>query len=111
MSHKHTPGPWSVFSEESFGVRPGIEATELDFSVVMFGASDDDAGVRGRTPEEAEANAQLIATAPDMLDALVLILPLAKGYAPEGQTAEAKRTCDAWIAFAEAVIAKATATT
>lgn len=44
----------------------------------------------------------------ELLNALNLILPLAKGYAPAGQTPEAKRTCNAWISAAEAAIAKAT---
>ncbi len=36
--------------------------------------------------------------------ALELILPLAKGYAPEGQTDTAKRTCRSWIEVAEAAL-------
>lgn len=36
--------------------------------------------------------------------AVRLILPLAKGYAPEGQTASARASCDRYIAAAEAAI-------
>jgi len=43
----------------------------------------------------------------DLLDALALILPLAKGYRPEGQTDTARRTCQSWIEAAEEAIAKA----
>jgi len=38
-------------------------------------------------------------------DALRLVLPLAKGYAPEGQTATAKATCRSWIEAAEEALA------
>ena len=40
----------------------------------------------------------------DLLEALELILPLAKGYAPKNQTDSAKRTCRSWIASAEAAL-------
>lgn len=43
----------------------------------------------------------------ELLDALVLVLPLAKGYRPEGQTDAARRTCNSWIEAAEAAVAKA----
>jgi hypothetical protein len=65
---KHTPGPWTVFSD-SYGDRPGIEADA--FSVVIYGyGEDDDGGVQGKSKEEELANAYLIAAAPDMLEAL-----------------------------------------
>jgi len=68
---KHTPGPWRYIrcSDEEFS-HPGIEALNDTFSVVILGFKDDpndDGGVRGRTAEEAEANAHLIAAAPDLL--------------------------------------------
>jgi len=34
---------------------------------------DDDAGIRGRTPEEMMANARLIAAAPELLEALEVL--------------------------------------
>ena len=43
----------------------------------------------------------------DLLKALELILPLAKGYAPKGQTDAAKRTCRSWITEAEAAVDRA----
>ena len=45
----------------------------------------------------------------ELLDAIQLILPLAKGYAPAGQTDTAKRTCRSWIEAAEEAVAKADA--
>lgn len=68
MTTKHTPGPWESMQNDPVMVRPGIEAPALNFSVVLFGADDDDGGIRGRTPEEERANARLIAAAPDLLD-------------------------------------------
>lgn len=50
----------------------------------------------------------LEASAADLLEALLLILPLAKGYAPEGQSLTARQTCNSWITAAEDAIAKAT---
>lgn len=76
MTNQHTPGPWESVQNDPVMVRPGIEAPALNFSVVLFGADDDDGGVRGRTPEEEQANARLIAAAPDLL-------ALAKQYAKE----------------------------
>lgn len=37
-------------------------------------------------------------------DALRLILPLAKGYSPSGQTATARATCNSWIETAETLL-------
>ena len=59
-THTHTPGPWSV---ETKGSRHFIDgADELTVAYV------DRAGVRER--QTYEANAQLIAAAPDLLEAL-----------------------------------------
>lgn len=67
---EHTPGPWAVFSpgDEAW---PGIEATDLSVSIAVFEDQESgDAGIQGRTREEAIANARLIAAAPDLLRAL-----------------------------------------
>lgn len=47
----------------------------------------------------------------EVLTALKLILPLAKGYAPEGQSKQARHTCDDWIAAAVAAVERAESTT
>jgi len=52
-----------------------------------------------------EANA-LRADLGELATAINLILPLAKGYRPEDQTASARVTCQSWITAAEAAIAK-----
>jgi len=75
---KHTPGEWFI-EKELPTEHPGIESNVFGkfFSVVIWGnaeATNDDSGVRGRTPEEAMANAHLISAAPDLLDALEAIM-------------------------------------
>lgn len=102
----HTPGPW-VLSD--------CEEDEYGLPYYIIGPTD--AG--GSTfveeqicqvwcPEhDLEANARLILAAPDLLDAIKLVLPLAKGYRPDGQTETARKTCDSWISVAEEIVAKA----
>jgi hypothetical protein len=66
MKAKHTPGPWVVFG--CLDRFPGIEAADL--SIVIWGDKHDESGVKGETHEESIANANLIAAAPDLLEAL-----------------------------------------
>jgi len=91
---KHTPGPWEVnlFDDTE---RPGIKAD--NFSVVFFGVRDeDDAGVWGRTAEEEIANARLIAAAPDLLKACMMM-----------DKAMTEQQVDKALDFVNAAIAKA----
>jgi hypothetical protein len=68
---KHTPGPWGA---SNFGPGKGaweITAEETGQSIGVIGAM--------RTPEEVEeANARLIAAAPDLLEALAQARELVK---------------------------------
>jgi len=71
---KHTPGPWHVYNMGNYF---GIDAGNGngygpdDRTIVTFGDADDDLmGVRGDTYEEMKANANIIAAAPEMLEAL-----------------------------------------
>lgn len=97
----HTPGPWQVVPPER----------AMHYWVV----GDSDCGsIADCSPpgpwmsfEEAAANARLCAAAPDLLATLKLILPLAKGYAPEGQSKQARSTCNDWIAAAVAAVERA----
>lgn len=57
---KHTPGPWEC--------RPSMEYP-WDYEISAPASED-----RGEDPGEAEANARLIAAAPDLLAALVNLL-------------------------------------
>ena len=73
MTRKHLPGPWFVSRDE----RPGMEWNNHIASVEhphlevcsMFHTKDRDGNERG------EANARLVAAAPDMLEALECLLP------------------------------------
>lgn len=58
----HTPGPWKVYRPDSVRDSLGIDAK--DETVVLF---DDRAGIIG---ENREANARLISSAPELLEAL-----------------------------------------
>lgn len=53
-------------------------------------------------------DARLIVSAPELLQALELVLPLAKGYRPPKQSDSARLSCRRWIETAEAAIARAT---
>lgn len=71
MSAKHTPGPWSIITSETCDLYAGIESDDFSIVVIGYPEEDDDGGVRGKTPEEALANAHLIAAAPELLEALI----------------------------------------
>lgn len=75
MKPKHTPGPWKV----AHGMRGlqnlkvhGVENNE-GLGIVNCG-----------TGKDGEANARLIAAAPDMLEALKLIVKMGNDSSPEG---------------------------
>jgi len=88
MKTKHTPGPWLASgkggthdggsSKQHPCFRGSIDAGLSD--IVQFGCF---LGVQGRTPKEAEANARLIAAAPELLEALRLHLEFLKSL-PRG---------------------------
>jgi hypothetical protein len=68
MSAKHTPGPWGFRPFPAYGY--GIVASDNpqgreSFAVVHFADS-----ARGRTTEQAKADAHLIAAAPMLLEVL-----------------------------------------
>lgn len=95
--NKHIEGPWMLHDMEAFTVvtekKPGR------FIALCDGKEN--------TEEENEAHTCLVIASLDILKALELILPLAKGYAPEGQTDTAKKTCQSWIDVAEEAVTKA----
>lgn len=70
---KHTPGPWSIqygIRGEDGPYRPGIDSDATDFTIILWGEEFEEVGIRGRTPEEARANARLVAAAPVLLGTL-----------------------------------------
>lgn len=103
MNTEHTPGPWHFEPDDR------NRGDALDRFVITGGElSDyDDGPMLSLVDFMREADARLIAAAPDLLAALKLILPLAKGYAPDGQTRSARDTCNSWIEIAMAAIARA----
>lgn len=110
MSTQHTPGEWTIFEGGSDRDFPGIEAD--DFSIVCFGDSDDPndmCGVRGRTLDEAWANARLFRAAPDMLKALKQhdAYMLDAGYSGPESDALHPKAAENWRRV-RAAIAKAT---
>lgn len=62
---KHTPGPWRVYVPESVGATFGVDSVDGN-AVVWFGPTSDD-GIR------RIEDARLIAAAPDLLEALILL--------------------------------------
>jgi hypothetical protein len=66
---QHTPGPWKL-AENPIGWQPLISAEVADSIGPIWHVGI--ANARGRSHEEAKANARLIAAAPDLLAALKL---------------------------------------
>ncbi|HHP7108570.1 TPA: hypothetical protein ACSFAI_001539 [Pseudomonas aeruginosa] len=88
---KHTPGPWHVGGPN--------KCTIYDKHCQRLANSFEGVMATQRTDSECEANARLIAAAPELLDALVNLLPLISPLKAEIQQ----------VANASAAIAKATA--
>lgn len=68
MESKHTPGPWSVETRHIVHAILDTKGQEITFQDV---SPQKDAGSitsRGRSPEETQANARLIAAAPELLE-------------------------------------------
>jgi hypothetical protein len=71
-----TPGPWTV-DDVAPGVTDELEITAQGFSVAsVWGGID----VQDDTNPTMHANARLIVAAPELLDALTLVLPLAEQF-------------------------------
>jgi hypothetical protein len=69
-THTHTPGPWRVKKEEKFLVMGTFITVRDSHDGVIAGTHVDD-----------KANARLIASAPELLAALILAVPLMQRYA------------------------------
>lgn len=95
MSTKHTPGPWFVDEESPLDVRTNGVGKLMWICDAPDGY--DTSNIEGM--KQREANARLIAAAPDLLEALEVVL-----CELEAQDIHAP----ARIAFAKAAIAKAT---
>lgn len=84
MTINHTPGPWSTEYDGSIVMRDQIVSSPI--------APD------GATKEERRANAQLIAAAPELLDALRKIAFECASYNDCWETAQAAIAKATWSA-------------
>lgn len=103
---KHTPGPWAVHREEKTGNVPYVVAPDL---LTMIADVNTVERHILHAPEDAEANARLIAVAPELLEALEqaaaayeLLIVSTLGFTPEERSAMEKD-----LALFEAAIHKA----
>lgn len=69
MSAEHTPGPWEYFDHPAYTNVFTVGPREFK-TVAEVRAGNEEDGL----PEQTEANARLIAAAPDLLAALLAIL-------------------------------------
>lgn len=75
MKSKHTPGPWKVIKSEMHGepmLYVGTPQSTTDFT--LGGLEKHAAYILGGCPSETEANARLIAAAPELLAAAKLVM-------------------------------------
>lgn len=99
---KHTPGPWKVSAPGSFSSGINVHAGEANKGTATYIAL---AGERGTECEaESLANARLIAAAPMLLEALVVLVDHAQETHPHFESPRGQ----ADIAAALAAIARAT---
>lgn len=100
MTHSHTPGPWHIRNGADFEVYEGGDDPHTVASGELVVAHI------SRQAGKSNANAHLIAAAPDMLDMLYTVLPYIKtleqdkGYKP-GAVNTISRQIQAAIAKAE----------
>ena len=89
----HTPAPWKV-NESDFLVY--VEGSEEDYCICSVQALRTNSIP---SPEIAISNAHLIAAAPELLEALIELIPIIVVTFPQQQ--------ETWLANARAAIAKA----
>ena len=76
MSNQHTPGPWIVATDKVSVL--SITAVDMANQKPCPKVVDCASGYDAMSYEEAQANARLIAAAPELLEALVSMLHLRK---------------------------------
>lgn len=106
MNYQHTPGPWIIEDR--------VPGREIGYRAIVAGdnpAIDRECGETICNPSPmGEANARLIAAAPDLLAAALCALADLEGVLPEADPS-GDRTHPAWATLDDlrAAIAKATA--
>ena len=74
MKTKHTKGNWKAFEKTEFWeVHTDLEEKHLCLNIMIFGKDENDQLTDLHLTKENEANAKLIAAAPDLLEALMNI--------------------------------------
>lgn len=68
LTVKYTPGPWAIGGPDDAYIFAGTDASEKRIAEIV--EDDLDSGYDYCSTEEADANARLIAAAPEMLEAL-----------------------------------------
>jgi hypothetical protein len=94
---KHTPGPWYV---DDLGANIRCNPDDDDFGTIVATMES------SRSPDETKANARLIASAPDLLAALDLLVERAEIGLSQAADHDGLLNCDA-IAKARVAIVQA----
>jgi len=93
-TEKHTPGPWRVIIDDDGGPlsgRPGVFASEeLDCGIVHWDGFIQEYWRSARGDKEIHANAHLIAAAPDMYEALEMMVNFFDDVAPDCMISKAR---------------------
>jgi len=74
---KHTPGPWGVWLHSAFDYIIVVGPSEFHTVADVRAGNDED-----ELPNQTEANAHLIAAAPDLLAALELVMSWIDNWSP-----------------------------
>lgn len=106
MSMKHTPGPW--FRDANSGLECDVRASSGRKIALCWGlAANNATNDKPKYRAECDANAHLIAAAPELLMALQLALPALEYLRKQFPRSEHDDSIDA-LAITKAAIAKTT---
>jgi len=109
MEHKHTPGPWRSKKARTL-IHVQGDSPICEISVSANHIHEDSPGAKASYIATQEANARLIAAAPDLLDALQALFDSYKQLADSGDSGFWKLEEQPEGQQALAAIAKATGT-
>lgn len=72
----HTPGPWEVAGADNYEIRSRLMPAEFPHRFKSDSTGNAVAYVGNHTPDFGEANANLIAAAPDLLVAAIAVIEI-----------------------------------